>query len=219
MESVNIRGGSSCTYNVVINNVGISVTASTGPSFRNTLSAGDRNTLALAFLFASLEQDAANIGRKIVVINDPMTSLDEHRNRATLHEMRLLLARVDQMIVLSHSKPFLCSLWENAATNIRSAFRIGRLRVNNQEASTIAFWDVHDDCITENDRRHHQARAYLSIGDPNVERSVAESLRPMMEAFMRVALSRSFSAGYAAGNLHRRVRATRRDAEPAPQCG
>ena len=184
---MNIRGGSSCTYSVVINSIEVPVTSSTGPSFRNTLSAGDRNTLALAFFFASLEQDAANLARKIVVIDDPMTSL---------HELRQLLARVDQMIVLSHSKPFLCPLWEDASAATRSAFRIDRVRVNqNQDASTITLWDVHDDCITENDRRHERARAYLNNGDPGLERAVAESLRPILEAFVRVAYPEVFPPG------------------------
>jgi wobble nucleotide-excising tRNase len=46
-----------------------------GPSFRNTLSAGDRNALALAFFFASLERDPQR-AQKIVVIDDPISSLD-----------------------------------------------------------------------------------------------------------------------------------------------
>src|SRR5262249_53609970 len=56
VTSTNTRGGPACTYNVVINNTPVPVaggTAAAGePSFRNTLSAGDRNTLALAFFFA-----------------------------------------------------------------------------------------------------------------------------------------------------------------------
>ncbi len=72
VNSVNNRGGSSCTYNVIINNVPVSLTATTGPSFRNTLSAGDRNTLALAFFFASLDQDQ-HLTKKMLVIDDPMT--------------------------------------------------------------------------------------------------------------------------------------------------
>ena len=100
------------------------------------------------------------------------------------------------MIVLSHSKSFLCPLWENASISVRSAFRIDRVRVNqNQDASIITLWDVHDDCITENDRRHEQARAYLINGDPTKERAVAESLRPMLEAFVRVAYPEVFPPG------------------------
>jgi wobble nucleotide-excising tRNase len=117
--SVNNRGGSSCTYSVIINNVPVSVTAATGPSFRNTLSAGDRNTLALAFFFASLDQEA-DLHDKIIVVDDPMSSLDEHRSRNTLHEMLRLLDRVSQMFVLSHSKSFLCALWQDAPRGERT---------------------------------------------------------------------------------------------------
>src|SRR5690606_19637132 len=55
---INNRAGSSATYNIVINNVQVGLADQNGgPSFRTVLSAGDRNTLALAFFFASLEQD------------------------------------------------------------------------------------------------------------------------------------------------------------------
>ena len=50
------------------------------------------------------------LAQKIVVIDDPMTSLDEHRSLTTIQEMRQLFDRVSQMIVLSHSKAFLCAL-------------------------------------------------------------------------------------------------------------
>ncbi len=50
--SANTRGGSTCTYDVVINNTSVPVAGGTpvqgSPSFCNTLSAGDRSTLALA---------------------------------------------------------------------------------------------------------------------------------------------------------------------------
>ena len=111
----NTRGGPACSYNVVINNVPVAIAGappSPGePSFRNTLSAGDRNTLALAFFFASLDQDLA-LATKVVVIDDPISSLDEHRALTTVQEMRRLAERVGQVIVLSHSKAFLCRIWE-----------------------------------------------------------------------------------------------------------
>lgn len=188
--SVNNRGGSSCTYNVLINNVAVSLTADTGPSFRNTLSAGDRNTLALAFFFASLDQDP-QLAQKIVVIDDPMTSLDDHRSLVTVQEMRLLLGRVSQIIVLSHSKSFLCALWEDADTMTRSAIRIAR----NETGSTLEIWDVRQDCITGHDRRHILVTAYISASNPADERAVAAALRPILEAFIRVAYPAVFPPG------------------------
>lgn len=195
--SVNTRAGSSCTYTVVINNVTVALTAAAGPSFRTTLSAGDRNTLALAFFFASLDQDPA-IAQKIVVIDDPMTSLDEHRSLATIQEMRLLQARVAQVIVLSHSKPFLCNLWEGCDDNERSAYIIQR----DGQGSTLAAWDVRQDCITEHDRRHERVRLYMQAGNPATARQVATDLRPIMEAFVRVAYPEHFPPGAMLGAFH-----------------
>lgn len=190
VDSVNTRGGSACSYSVLINNTAVPQTADAGPSFRNTLSAGDRNALALAFFFASLEQDQ-QLAQKIVVIDDPMTSLDEHRSLTTVQEVRRLLPRVAQVIVLSHSKPFLCNLWEGASTADRSAIRLIRAAAG----STFAAWDVRQDCITEHDRRHELVTGYLRAADPAVERQVAAALRPILEAFARVAYPITFPPG------------------------
>lgn len=190
VDSINTRGGSACTYTVLINNAAVPQTADEGPAFRNTLSAGDRNALALAFFFASLEQDP-QLAQKIVVIDDPMTSLDEHRSLTTVQELRRLLPRVAQVIVLSHSKPFLCNLWEGASAAERSALRLVRAAAG----STFAPWDVRQDCITEHDRRHELVTRYLQAADPPIERQVAAALRPILEAFARVAYPATFPPG------------------------
>ncbi|MDO3510215.1 AAA family ATPase [Ralstonia pseudosolanacearum] len=190
VNSVNNRGGSSCTYNVLINNETVPLTADAGPSFRNTLSAGDRNALALAFFFASLDQDL-QLAQKVVIIDDPMTSLDEHRALTTVQEIRRLVGRVAQVIVLSHSKPFLCGLWEGANPADRSAIRVSR----EAAGSTLAPWDVRQDCITEHDRRHELVTRYLQAADPAEERAVATALRYILEAFARVAYPATFQPG------------------------
>lgn len=190
VDCVNTRGGSACSYSVLINNTAVPQTADAGPSFRNTLSAGDRNALALSFFFASLEQDP-RFAQKIVVIDDPMTSLDEHRALTTVQEIRRLLPRVTQVVVLSHSKPFLCSLWEGAPVADRSAMRL----VRTGAGSTFAAWDVRRDCVTEHDRRHELVSRYLQAADPAEERQVAAALRPILEAFARVAYPAVFPPG------------------------
>jgi wobble nucleotide-excising tRNase len=190
VQSVNNRSGSSASYVVVINQQNVDVAADAGPSFRNTLSAGDRNTLALAFFFASLEQDP-NLANKIVVIDDPMTSLDDHRTLRTREEIMALAAKVRQVIVLSHSKPFLCSLWEQADRNASVALRINRAAVGSE----ITVWDVRSDSISEHDKRHELVRAYMQVANPAREREVAQALRPILESFMRVAYPEHFPPG------------------------
>jgi wobble nucleotide-excising tRNase len=187
---VNTRAGSSASYNVVINNVAVGLTANAGPSFRTTLSAGDRNTLALAFFFASLDQ-RPDLADKIVVIDDPMTSLDEHRSLTTVEEVRGLLGRVRQIIVLSHSKPFLCAMWEGADRQARSALRINR----DGMGSALAEWDVRQDCITEHDKNYTLVSGYIDAANALTERSVAQALRPILEAYVRVAYPVLFQPG------------------------
>ena len=198
--ATNTRGGPTCTYNVVINNVAVAVAGGElqpgNPSFRNTLSAGDRNALALAFFFASLELDPVNLAGKIVVIDDPVSSLDDHRSLTTVQEIRRLAARVSQVIVLSHTKPFLCRIWEGADTTTRAAFHVAR----DGNGSTIVTWNVDLDCITEHDRRHELLRAYLVNGGQN-EREIARSIRPLLEAFLRVACPEHFPPGTLLGQF------------------
>jgi wobble nucleotide-excising tRNase len=196
VASVNTRAGSSAAYNIVINQQAVGLTAENGPSFRTTLSAGDRNTLALAFFFASLDQDP-NLAQKIAVIDDPMTSLDEHRSLTTVQEMRRLHTRIQQMIVLSHSKSFLCALWEGADRNARTAMRFVRAAVG----SDIIAWDVTADCVTEHDRRHALVSGYLQAAHPAVEREVAAALRQILEAFVRVAYPGDFPPGSMLGHI------------------
>jgi len=194
VQSVNTRSGSSASYCVVINQQNVNVSADTGPSFRNTLSAGDRNTLALAFFFTSLENDP-DLANKIVVIDDPMTSLDEHRTLRTREEIFAISQRVQQVIVLSHSKPFLCRLWEQVDRNASTAFRINRAAVGSE----LAEWDVRNDSVSEHDKRHKLVRQYLTAANPAKEREVAAALRHILEAFMRVAYPEHFPPGQLLG--------------------
>lgn len=186
------RGGPTCTYNVVINNAAVRVAggAVTGePSFRTTLSAGDRNALALAFFFASLDQDPA-LADKIVIIDDPVSSLDAHRSLTTVQEMRRLARQAAQVIILSHSKHFLCRIWEGADRATRAALQVNR----DGLGSAIDLWNPDEDSITEHDRRHALLKRHLVNNDPNA-RNVAEAIRPVLEAFLRVAHPDAFPPG------------------------
>lgn len=187
------RGGPACTYDVVINETPVSIGGGTPeegePSFRNTLSSGDRNTLALAFFFASLDQDPT-LATTVVVIDDPISSLDDHRSLTTVQEVRRLAERAGQVIVLSHDKRFLCRIWNGADPSIRSALEI----VRDDKGSTIRPWNVDEDSITEHDRRHARLRAYVDSGTGE-PREIARDIRPHLEAFLRVACPEHFQPG------------------------
>ena len=66
--------------------------------------------------------------------------------------------------------------------------------VRDGNGSTIEPWNVNEDSITEHDRRHSVLREYLASGGQN-EREIARSIRPLLEAFFRVACPEYFPAG------------------------
>lgn len=199
VAAVNTRGGPTCTYSVVINHVQVRVSGGNVPpgtaSFRNTLSSGDRAALALAFFFASIDLDP-NRREKIIVIDDPVSSFDDHRSLTTVQEIRRLAAEVKQVIVLSHNKPFLCRIWEGATPTIRAALHVHR--VGNDSA--IQSWNVDQDCISEHDRRHESLSIFLTHGGQN-QREIAISIRSHLEAFLRVAYAGGCPPGTMLGSF------------------
>ena len=150
------------------------------PTFRTTISSGDRNTLALAFFFALLDQDE-RLTDKVIVIDDPLSSLDEHRAFTTAQEIRRLPNRAAQVIVLSHKKPFLCEIWKDFDRAKIAAIEVCR----DRSGSSLRLWDVAHDALPEHVRRHNLLKDYLEgVGDPH---EVARSLRDHLEEFLRVA--------------------------------
>jgi wobble nucleotide-excising tRNase len=198
IDPVNNRGGSAANYTLLIDNHPVPLSANTGEaSFRNTLSAGDRSTLALAFFFACLEQNPQR-AQAIAVIDDPMNSLDEHRTLHTIQEIDRLAREISSMIILSHSKPFLFQVWDKCRQIQKASLEVAR----SGQGSTLMAWNVTADIISEHEKRHAAALAYLEQADRAQERKVAESLRPMLEAFCRVAYPNDFLPRGLLGPFH-----------------
>lgn len=190
VSSLNTSSGTTLNYDVVVNNVPLTVTRGTtpvgDPSFRSILSAGDRSTLALAFFFASLQLHP-HLSSQIVVIDDPVSSMDDHRSVVTIQRIRRILDRTKQVIVLSHSKYFLNDIWKDADHSLRTAMQVSRDTVG----SGLEVWNVDSDCVSEHDRRHALLRSYVTTPTSNA-REVALAIRPLLESFLRVAYPEFF---------------------------
>lgn len=102
-------------YNILINNVPVPPRVAqddvTKPTFKNTLSAGDKSVLALAIFLATL-RTRADLDEMIVVLDDPFTSMDEFRRTFTVNEINKLMPHTAQIIVLSHERNFLRLIWD-----------------------------------------------------------------------------------------------------------
>ncbi|NYF88581.1 hypothetical protein RBB79_03515 [Tunturiibacter empetritectus] len=104
------------------------------------------------------------------------------------------------MIVLSHSKSFLCCLWEGTDPNARSAFQIEQ----NGNGLTLAAWDVRQDAITEHDRRDALFNEYRANGPKGNSPEVTRSIRPHLEAYLRTACPATFPSGTLLGLFYAR---------------
>src|SRR3546814_20771003 len=69
-----------------VSDVDVTKTSADDPGFDTTMSAGDKNTFALAFFLSQLKRDP-HIANKIVVFDDPFTSLDDFRRAMTAKEI------------------------------------------------------------------------------------------------------------------------------------
>ena len=137
-------GVASSSYQILINGTRVELgddeTPLDQPSFRNTLSAGDKSTLALAFFLAQLEHDPDRTS-KIVVFDDPFNSQDNFRKDHTVRKVRHCGESCAQVIVLSHDPYFLKRLWERLEDipAERKCLEMRRLGLYN---TAILEWDV-----------------------------------------------------------------------------
>jgi hypothetical protein len=124
-----------------------------------------------------------------------VSSLDEHRSLTTVQELRRLVQRTRQVVVLSHNKPFLCNVWDATDQTPHAALEV----VRDGGGSTIRAWDVNRDMITLHDRRHEILRNYVASAAGADAREVAEALRPVLEAFCQVAYPAEYPPGMMLG--------------------
>lgn len=181
----NNPGATACTFELVIRDHPVRIAGGNvavgAPSFRTALSAGDRNTLALAFFFASLDA-MDNLNDAIIVFDDPLSSLDCHRTAATRSALRRYADRCNQLIVMSHKHEFLCTLWEEMKSETRSCVHI----CSSATGSCLSEWDVQSHARDQHDERHERLTRFFNHEESD-QRDIAKSIRPHLERFVRVA--------------------------------
>lgn len=177
-------GVASSTYQLVINNTGIELgdsnTPLDRPSFKNTLSAGDRNTLALAFFIAHLERDPDRAER-IVVFDDPLTSQDSFRRRQTIYEIKKAGDASKQTIVLSHDATFLRHIRDKCPAADTVALQLADHR---SMGIKITVCDLDEACRGRAASEMDDLQAYI-VNGAGKDRDIVKKMRIVLETYCR----------------------------------
>ncbi len=110
--SFDYRGGVGLprsNYQLKVRGLDVKLAGDKIAAFGNALSEGDKRALAFAFFIARLHQDP-QLADRIIVIDDPMCSLDRRRRTATIRVLKALATKCKQLIVLAHDPYFLQAL-------------------------------------------------------------------------------------------------------------
>jgi wobble nucleotide-excising tRNase len=180
-------GVPSSDFQILINetpvNLGDGNTPLSTPSFRNTLSSGDKSTLALAFFLAELEHDP-NKASRIVIFDDPFNSQDAFRKDHTVQKIRKCGEECLQVIVLSHDQSFLKRLYDRLrAQNLEhKCLQLSRIGHSN---TIMSAWDI-DEATQLQYRADLKALANFYNGvDAGKPRETIDKIRPVLETFCR----------------------------------
>jgi wobble nucleotide-excising tRNase len=153
------------------------------PSFATALSEGDKRTLAFAFFIASTKADT-QLGTRIVVIDDPMCSLDLNRRNHTQRLIKDIHKNALQLIVLAHDPYFLQDLergiLKQDKTAVISKFRLVAVQGDYTSFGTL---DLKKECESMYVQNHRLLNEFDS-GQSCEARKVAEAVRPMLEGYL-----------------------------------
>lgn len=163
------------------NNVDVTKSDPDDPGFDTTMSAGDKNTFALAFFLSQIKRDV-DLSKKIVVFDDPFTSLDDFRRAMTAREIARTggAGRAAQVILLSHDKFFLDAVHGLIHGSNCAPFQIS----TSAGGSSIEPWDI-DREVKEGYLQDHMRLQDFADGRSGDARDMRMVMRPLLERYIR----------------------------------
>lgn len=154
------------------------------PRFATVLSDGDRTTLALAVFIARCE-DSGITGR-VIVLDDPISSLDTRRRRATMEVLRRLHARHAQIWVLSHDEHFLRHALPGDATWLCIQ--------HHAEGASLEEWNPAEHCKSMHWQNVDRLQAFHERHPRAPHHDDAwRILRPVLEHYLKYRFPRAWS--------------------------
>jgi wobble nucleotide-excising tRNase len=169
-------------YKLTIEGLDISFAPNQALNAKDCLSEGDKSTIALAFFMSKLDIDA-NRQNKILVFDDPLSSLDTNRKIYTIGIIKELFQHMKQVIVLSHNEYFLHEISKNISNSDKKTFRI--IENFQTKESKLELCDL-DELVKNDYFKHIEAMEnFRTNPDLNIKDSVLGWLRNVLEAHLR----------------------------------
>jgi wobble nucleotide-excising tRNase len=171
------------------------------PSFETVLSEGDKRTLAFAFFIAAVQSDP-ELANSIVVIDDPMCSLDRNRKRHTCQVLKEIGGVAKQLIVLGHDLYFLRDLRDELTPHSGQAkISLIKLVRSLNDYTNFDKLDIDRECEADYYQHHRALTEFVEGKNVSDTRAVAKSIRPMLEGYLHRRFPRRIRRGALFGNI------------------
>lgn len=170
------------------------------PDFKTSLSEGDKRTLAFAFFIASAESDPS-LSSKIIVIDDPMCSLDLNRKQQTRTVLKRIHDTCEQLIVLAHDIHFLRNIQDDVLrTSQPNDVKTIKLKSVTNRYSDIDDINIEQECESAYFKCHRILKEFQAGMSPN-SMEVAKSIRPMLEGYLHRRFPKIINSGLLFGDV------------------
>lgn len=173
---------SKIAYKLTIDGKDISFIPNLPFNAKECLSEGDKSTIALAFFLSKLDIDP-NRQDKILIFDDPLSSLDTNRRTYTIGIIKALFQQMKQVVVLSHNEFFLHEIGKDFGSAVKNTLRI----TENFAAKASVIEECDLDSLVKNDYfKHIEAlEAFRITPDHSIKDTVLGWLRNVLEAHLR----------------------------------
>ncbi|HHR6186974.1 TPA: AAA family ATPase [Providencia alcalifaciens] len=189
--------------------------------FENILSLGDRSALALAFFLSRFSK--SNIDKSIIILDDPMSSLDNYRKDATILQISKLIENQYQTFVFSHDPFFLSDIYKHSILStctkcfeIEASYKdLDPLNPDSIKyiSSRMIDRDNYDSYVLHSYRKEYdKLYNFVATGAESDKVEVARSIRPILEAYLRFLYPKHFIKGMWLGDM---ITAIREEKDPS----
>jgi wobble nucleotide-excising tRNase len=217
------KGASRITYAITFIGRELSVINDNKKIFESVLSLGDRSSLALAFFLSRFKEK--NIDGSIIVLDDPMSSLDEYRRNATVIEIGKLVDHEYQTFVLSHDPFFLSDILKySILSKFTRCYEIDVIYTDLKpldpesaqypSSKLVNRADYESYVLHSYHKEYNKLFDFVSSGSDADKVEIARCIRPVLEAYLRFLFPKQFVSDIWLGDMIAKIREEKDESSP-----